>query len=361
MPAGALLPLRFFFGITFLYAGIDKLIDPAFFDASSPTSIMAQMADFTRVSPLAPLVRAGEPFAILLGLGIALGEIAIGLGALTGLAYRVAAIGGFAVSMLFFLTASWATRPYYFGPDLPYAAGWLVLALAGHGGLLVPRWVRTFGLPGASGADRGAGSRRARGAGWAPGPAAAAASADPEILTRRSLLQVGALAAASLAVGSATIPVRLVRSGSRGTVTGSAGGSTPTPGPSPAATPTAAPSAGSTGSTGGLAVAKVSDLQKAGARPFTVPFDAPAPLPAGDPGVIVKLADGSFVAYDAVCTHQGCTVEWDAADAVLLCPCHGAAFDPAAQAAVLQGPARQPLAALPLVVDAATGTISLQV
>ena len=91
-----------------------------------------------------------------------------------------------------------------------------------------------------------------------------------------------------------------------------------------------------------------------------MPVDAPSPLPAGDPAVIVKLADGSFVAYDAVCTHQGCTVEWDAADGVLLCPCHGAAFDPAARARVLQGPARQPLAALPLTVDAATGTISLQ-
>ena len=109
-----------------------------------------------------------------------------------------------------------------------------------------------------------------------------------------------------------------------------------------------------------MAVATVSDLANADAVAFTVPASAPAPLPAGDPGVIVKLADGSYVAFDAVCTHEGCTVEWDAADAVLLCPCHGAAFDPANNAAVLQGPTRQPLAALPLVVDAATGTISLQ-
>jgi thiosulfate dehydrogenase [quinone] large subunit len=92
---------------------------------------------------------------------------------------------------------------------------------------------------------------------------------------------------------------------------------------------------------------------------FTVPFDAPNTLPAGDPGVIVKLPDGTLVAYDAVCTHQGCTVGWDAIDGVLLCPCHGAAFDAANKAAVLAGPARQPLAALPIVVDAATGTISL--
>ena len=94
--------------------------------------------------------------------------------------------------------------------------------------------------------------------------------------------------------------------------------------------------------------------------PFTVPFDAPAPLPAGDPAVIVKLADGSFVAFDAVCTHQGCTVEWDGQDGVLLCPCHGAAFDPAQHARVVQGPARRPLAAIPLHVDSSTGEILLK-
>jgi len=75
----------------------------------------------------------------------------------------------------------------------------------------------------------------------------------------------------------------------------------------------------------------------------------------------VQLASGSFVAYDAVCTHEGCTVEWDAPDGVLLCPCHGAAFDVANDGQVLQGPARRPLSSLPLVVDEASGTISLQV
>ena len=90
----ALLPVRFFFGATFLYAGFDKLLDPRFFDAASPASIQAQMAFFTRVSPIAPLVRLGESLAVPIGLLIALAEIAIGLGALTGLAYRAAAWGG---------------------------------------------------------------------------------------------------------------------------------------------------------------------------------------------------------------------------------------------------------------------------
>lgn len=86
---------------------------------------------------------------------------------------------------------------------------------------------------------------------------------------------------------------------------------------------------------------------------------APSPLPAGDPGVLVRLADGRFVAYDAVCPHQGCTVGWDPADRVLLCPCHGATFDAANDGRALGGPTTQPVAALPIRVDPATGTISL--
>jgi Rieske Fe-S protein len=43
-----------------------------------------------------------------------------------------------------------------------------------------------------------------------------------------------------------------------------------------------------------------------------------------------------------------------------VCPCHGAVFDPEHAAAVLAGPTDQPLAVLPIVVDATTGTILLK-
>ena len=61
-----------------------------------------------------------------------------------------------------------------------------------------------------------------------------------------------------------------------------------------------------------------------------------------------------------MCTHAGCTVGFDAASGVLLCPCHDATFDPAHDAAVLGGPTDQPLSALPIVVDPATGRILLR-
>ena len=30
----------------------------------------------------------------------------------------------------------------------------------------------------------------------------------------------------------------------------------------------------------------------------------------GDPAVLIGLPDGTFAAYDAICTHAGCTVEY---------------------------------------------------
>ncbi len=59
-------------------------------------------------------------------------------------------------------------------------------------------------------------------------------------------------------------------------------------------------------------------------------------------------ADG-VVVYSAVCTHLGCTVsQWEAAQQVLLCPCHKGLYDPKQGAKVVGGPPPRPLAALPV-------------
>ncbi len=77
------------------------------------------------------------------------------------------------------------------------------------------------------------------------------------------------------------------------------------------------------------------------------------------PGVLVKLADGKIVAFDAVCTHAGCTVEWDPSYDLLVCPCHGAAFDPAHDAQPVAGPTNTPLSPIPIHVDTASGRITV--
>ncbi len=381
--ARALLPVRFFFGLTFLYAGIDKLIDPAFFNASSPSGIVAQFTAFERVSPLSPLIHLVQPFAIPIGLLIALGEIAIGLGALTGLAFRLAAAGGAAVSLLFFLTASWTTHPYYYGPDLPYAFGWIALTIAGDGGLLVPRAVQDLGatlgeLPWATHATSGSV------AGFRP----SAYLDESPSSERRMLLQAGVLAAASVVVASLSIPLRVIRGGddkaaadgdkaaadgdkaaAGGDGTTANAGSSLDPGPGSSqttnagtgATASASPAATGTGTKlTGLTVATIAQVDKSGAVRIRIPANAPSSLPAGDPALIVKLKDGSYGCFDAICTHEGCRVGWDAQDAVMLCPCHGAAFDPNAHAAVLGGPTNTPLQEFPLVIDHQAGTISLK-
>ena len=343
----AFLPLRIFFGATFLYAGLDKLIDPTFLRASGPGSIAAQLDGFARISPISPLIQIfGERAPVLFGLLIAVAEIAIGLGALTGLLFRLAAVGGAALSILFWLTASWATKPYYYGPDLPYAFGWLTLALAGHGNLFVlGAWL----------------DRQINGVDAYYVPASA---------ERRRFLEGSVLAAAAVAVAGigGTLGASLLgRSDIHGPIfptpsgdpnAGVGVGQTPSPGPTdgslvpvgsggPVTTPVP------TAVAGAKVIGKASQVTARHAIAFRDPL-------TGDPGVVVKLPDGSLAAFDAVCTHAGCTVEWDTGSGYLICPCHGATFDPTQDATPIAGPTDQPLAKLPIHVDQATGSITLR-
>ena len=337
----ALLPLRLFLGVTFLYAGVDKLIDPAFLRATGPGAIGSQLAEFVKVSPIAPLVQVfGLSFPVEIGFLIAVAEIAVGLGALTGLLFRLSAAGGLALSITFWLTASWATKPYYYGPDLPYAFGWLTVALAGTGNrFTIEGWFRTN-------ADR------------------ESYDDEPASAERRAFLQAGFLGLASLAVaafagtfGASVLGRARPELGSGGVSPapsdGGLGATAPTPTPAASGGPgeTAAANAGQAPASGQV-VAKVSQFGAGKA----IAFDDPI---SGDPGVLVKLPDGKVVAFDAVCTHAGCTVEWDPGYELLVCPCHGAAFDPAHEAQVVAGPTRTPLSPIAIHVDTVSGRITV--
>ena len=127
----ALLPLRLFLGVTFIYAGIDKLTDSAFMSAGGTGSVgelMNAVRDSSAVPALVDLaLNNPEGF----GYAIAFGELAVGIGTLVGLLARLAALGGALISLSLWLTVSWQTDPYYYGNDLAYLMAWLPLVLAG--------------------------------------------------------------------------------------------------------------------------------------------------------------------------------------------------------------------------------------
>lgn len=344
-----MLPLRLFIGGTFMYAGLDKLLfDPTFLDPAAPTSLTAQLAGFAHSSPLSPLiVLLAEPMAVPLGIVIAIAEIAVGLGALTGLLGRASAWGGFAMALLLWLTASWSVHPYYLGPDLPYAAGWLTLALVGDGGLFsladpLRKWGIARGFLGGSDLPS-----------KPPARAAEAAVAD---LPRRRLLEGVALAALALAFGGVAGLLGW-RGRSAAAISAVLASTSP---PNTTALPTGlptVPAAPSTSGSGGAARTAVGDLATV-RRQGSVAFQDPA---NGDPGLLVRLSDGRVLGFDAVCTHAGCTVEYDASQDAFICPCHGAAFDARNHGAVLGGPTNIPLLQLPITIDAKTGVITLSI
>lgn len=77
------------------------------------------------------------------------------------------------------------------------------------------------------------------------------------------------------------------------------------------------------------------------------PNQARTALYQGRPTVVLRLDDNLPRAFDAVCTHLGCTVLFDPEKMVLHCPCHGAEFDPSS-GAVLRGPATRALSPIPV-------------
>ena len=62
----------------------------------------------------------------------------------------------------------------------------------------------------------------------------------------------------------------------------------------------------------------------------------------GAPAYLFRTKSGVF-AYSAICTHQGCTVDYLKAGKKLICPCHGGSFDPFNSAKVVAGPPERPL------------------
>jgi Rieske Fe-S protein len=141
--------------------------------------------------------------------------------------------------------------------------------------------------------------------------------------SRRTLLACAGAACAAVLAGCARYDSN----------NGGVAGSQPTQA-AQASTPAAAPAgsgSGAAASTGPPVLAKTADIPVGGGKILT-----------DKKIVITQPQAGSFHAFTAVCTHQGCTVG-SVSGGTINCPCHGSKFN-IANGAVVNGPAASPLA-----------------
>jgi len=68
----------------------------------------------------------------------------------------------------------------------------------------------------------------------------------------------------------------------------------------------------------------------------------------GKPIIVIRLKEGQFKAFSAICTHLGCVVQWDAGRRVIACPCHAGEFS--TDGKVIAGPPPKGLAEYPVTV-----------
>jgi thiosulfate dehydrogenase (quinone) large subunit len=304
----ALLPLRLFLGVTFVYAGLDKLADPHYLGGlADPASFASQAHAVAAHSPIGGLLDLAVRTPTPTGLLMAFGELAVGLGTLLGLWGRIAAAGGALVNLSLFLSVSWGVRPYYLGNDLAYLMAWLPLVLAG---------TPSFSLDALL---------------------ARHAAAAPEGHGRRQVLVDGAIAALAVAGTGLLTGAAVARSRPRTSRAPSADAApTPSAAPPSAPTPSAAPTAsGPAGAAADGPSVPVASVPVGGGVRTAAPG-------SGDPVYVVQPVAGTYAAFSGVCTHAGCTVN-PPKDGTFVCPCHNSCFD-AATGAVLRGPATRALA-----------------
>ncbi|HZR43956.1 MAG TPA: TQO small subunit DoxD [Ktedonobacteraceae bacterium] len=386
IPGWVLLPLRLFLGITFIYAGIQKLTDPQFFQPNASGFVGKQIATFAQLSPLHTfLLHVAVPHATFFGLLVAYGEIAIGLGTLFGFLLRPAAFFGLLLSLIFFLSVTWRIYPYFYGADIVFIFCWITLLLNGPLNTslptldeqlyayliehtpqqLSPTLHLLLGIAPPAANNQLAASSKSSQDTYNPrlrGPQQRAREKRRSFLLgmftgSATILGFGAIAYALSIFNrgtendTASVAGGTSDRGTSNTNTSSANNTAANNSPATDITPTGTASNAGTPSSS-TPIAKTSAVPTNSALTFTIPAN-------GDPGILVHLNNGQFVAYDALCTHAGCQVDYDASSQLLVCPCHGASFDPSKNGAVVDPPAPVPLPSIAIHVDSATGAITI--
>lgn len=335
----ALLPLRAFLAFTFLFAGFQKLANPSFFNSASPYSLHAKMIGYIGLStPVKVILEHLLSHAALLAWVFALGEVAVGIGMALGLWTRVAAIGGLLLSLSLFLAVSFNVSPWYTGADIGSLFAFVPFVIAGAGGVLsLDGWI----------ARHAAHERKLddplmvvvpfvevqRVCGFFKDPTCTAianrlcapagcpylegvrpsmpAGRKPDEIDRRTVV-IGGVTAAAAATAGLVVVAGVAITGRLAGRPGGSGGTTVT-----------LPSTPKTGSGGsnGTAIGAAADVGVGKAASFTLASDD------DEPGLVAQPAKGQFVAYSAICPHEGCIVGWSATSPeIFTCPCHGSVF-----------------------------------
>jgi thiosulfate dehydrogenase [quinone] large subunit len=350
IPAISILPLRFFLGVTFVYAAFQKRSDPGFFNPKSTSYIGSQIQAFSRNSPIHLLLQIAQEHPILAGASIITAELFIGAAITLGLFTRPAAIGGLIINITFFLSASWSTYPYFLGSDIVFVVAWLTLILTGPGPFALdnvfltplrtadrgPRrtlWVRLLIGPEPTHHADSFGANTDSGGGGDP--------KRQHSISRAEAIAGGAVAAAMVVLGLLPrVSIESLASGSNR--------------PRPKTTPSPTkPSKGGHRSKGGhhgptfppgeSKVGNTADIAPNGSLIVNDPQ-------SGQPDIIIRTQQSEFVAFSAICTHAGCEVGYDPNAHLIVCPCHGSEYDPTNNAAVVAGPAPAPLPAIALTI-----------
>jgi thiosulfate dehydrogenase (quinone) large subunit len=314
-PAMALLPLRLFLGLTFVYAGVQKLSDPGFLHSGAPTYIGTQLTEFANHTPGGFILRTfAIPHAELAGIGVAIFEILLGLLVTFGLFTRIAAACGMALNFLLFLTASWHTSPYFLGPDIVFTFAWLPFVLVGSEGQPALDNVLAPSRPAAR------------------GPASSTSHGGRPPLTRRVLLAeiaAGALALSGIAA--------LLKGSYRGQPLASGKRLRAANSPPKHSVGRSGSGTGENGARGGQSgsiPANAVDLGASSRLPAGQAAEYPDPVD-GSADILIRDSDGSLRAFSAICPHAGCTVGYQGGE--IVCPCHGGTFS-AQTGAVEAGP-----------------------
>ena len=327
----ALLPLRAFLGITFLFAGFQKLANPNFFIDASPISIHSQLTGAARFSPIHALLSHMVGLANPIGMVIAYAELAVGLGILLGLFTRIAAIGGALLSFSLFLAVSFHTTPYFTNADIVFFFAWLPFIFAGSPSQLsLDAWLGAYIKKGVN-----------------VSTTEIATPVQIEALSRRKMMVSSAAAATAalgtlIAGGTVAATGKLIGNAKSQAASGTVAETTTTLSPTTTTTTTSKYPGVMLGAASQVAVGKPAT--------FTVPS-------TGDPAIVFNEGGGKFISYDTVCPHAGCTVGYYSGK-TMQCPCHGGVFD-VGTGNVLSGPPPHGLVKLNVVLEA-DGNLYLQ-